>query len=103
MTQKTQPTPLTPSQIDREIKQIANGWSLNGIGMLEKTYVSKGFLESIALVNAIALLAESSQHHPDLLILWNKVTVKLTTHDAGGISQKDFDLALKIDQLPIIR
>jgi 4a-hydroxytetrahydrobiopterin dehydratase len=51
-------------------------------------------------VMAAGLLAEATQHHPDITIKWNKVTLALTTHDAGGLSEKDFDLAKQINALP---
>jgi len=52
-------------------------------------------------VNAVAALAEQAWHHPDIDIRWNKVTLTLTTHDAGGLTQKDFDLARQLDQLSL--
>jgi 4a-hydroxytetrahydrobiopterin dehydratase len=48
----------------------------------------------------VGVLAEAAQHHPDITIKWNRVTLSLTTHDAGGISEKDFNLAKQIDALP---
>jgi len=50
-------------------------------------------------VNWIAVLAERAQHHPDIIIRWNKVSLSLVTHDAGGITTHDFDLAQQIEQL----
>jgi len=50
-------------------------------------------------VNAVARLAEQAGHHPDIDIRYNKVTLSLTTHDEGGLTEKDFDLAMKADQL----
>ena len=50
-------------------------------------------------VNAVAVLAEQAQHHPDLDVRWNKVTLALTTHDAGGLTEKDFALARQCDAL----
>ena len=52
-------------------------------------------------VDAVALLAEQAWHHPDIDIRWNKVTLTLTTHDAGGLTEKDFDLARKFDGLSL--
>jgi 4a-hydroxytetrahydrobiopterin dehydratase len=68
-------------------------------GSIQRTYKFNDFLESIAFVSKVADLAESRQHHPDILIRYNKVTLTLSTHDAGGITEKDFDLATASDAL----
>lgn len=59
----------------------------------------KDFAAALKFVNAVARLAEKAQHHPDIDIRWNRVHLELTTHDAGGLSEKDFALARKIDLL----
>ncbi len=66
---------------------------------IQRTYQFASFIESMAFVNKVAEAAESDQHHPDILIRYNKVTLTLSTHDAGGISKKDFALAKKIDAM----
>ena len=53
----------------------------------------------MGFVQAVAELAEAAQHHPDILIRWNKVTLTLSTHDAGGLTERDFLLAKSIDRL----
>ena len=68
---------------------------------ITRTYQFKDFLESMKFVNAVAALAEKRQHHPDVLIRWNKVTLSLSTHDSGGITQKDFDLAGECEQIRV--
>jgi len=92
---------LTPSQLDQEIKQVS-GWHLNANGEIEKTFTLTGFPQSLLFVQSVGLLAESKNHHPDILIQWNKVRLALTTHDVGGLSSKDFELAKMINALPII-
>jgi 4a-hydroxytetrahydrobiopterin dehydratase len=92
---------LTPNQIDIELKQIAD-WKLNAAGEIEKNFTFTGFPQSLMFVQAVGLLAESKNHHPDILIQWNKVRLALTTHDAGGLSSKDFELAKMINALPVI-
>jgi 4a-hydroxytetrahydrobiopterin dehydratase len=72
------------------------GWRVEGTE-LAKTYKFKNFVEAVDFVNAIAKLAEASNHHPDLLVRWGEVTVRITTHSAGGITEKDFALASTID------
>jgi len=64
---------------------------------ITRTYVFKDFPAAIRFVNKIAGLAESAWHHPDIDIRWNKVTLRLTTHDQGGLTGKDFKLARQFD------
>lgn len=92
---------LTPSQVEMELKQLPD-WKINSNGEIEKTFTLTGFPQSMMFVQAVGLLAESKNHHPDILIQWNKVKLALTTHDAGGLSPKDFELAKMINALPII-
>ncbi|NET53697.1 MAG: 4a-hydroxytetrahydrobiopterin dehydratase [Merismopedia sp. SIO2A8] len=88
---------LSSTEIEERAKQL-EGWSVEG-KKLELTFTFPGFVEAIAFVNKIVEPAEAVQHHPDLAISYNKVTVSLTTHDAGGLSTKDFDLAQTISKL----
>ena len=74
------------------------GWSYQG-KELHKKYTFKSFLPGIEFVNKIAEAAESAGHHPDITINYNVVGISLSTHSEGGITQKDFDLASKIDQV----
>ena len=69
--------------------------------MISRTFQFKDFPGAMKFVNAVAALAEQAWHHPDIDIRWNKVTLTLTTHDAGGLTQKDFDLARQLDQLSL--
>ena len=66
-------------------------------GEIQRTFQFKDFVQSMAFVNRIAELAEQAQHHPDILIRYNKVTLTMSTHDEGGITEKDFELAAKAD------
>ena len=92
---------LTPTQIEMASKD-APDWKINSSGQIEKTFSVTGFPQSLLFVNAVGLLAESKNHHPDILIQWNKVRLSLSTHDAGGLTSKDFELAKMINQLPLI-
>jgi 4a-hydroxytetrahydrobiopterin dehydratase len=88
---------------DRQVKaRLAKtkGWTLNNAGEITKTYTFSGFPQSLMFTTAVGVLAEAAQHHPDITIKWNKVTLALTTHDADGLSDKDFDLAKQVDALP---
>jgi len=66
---------------------------------IHRTFAFDGFLESIAFVNLIARKAQKANHHPDIEICFNKVTLKLTTHDEGGLTGKDFALARQCDEV----
>jgi 4a-hydroxytetrahydrobiopterin dehydratase len=66
---------------------------------LTRTYEFKDFRSAIRFVTAVARLAEKAWHHPDMDIRWNKVTLTLATHDAGGLTEKDFDLAKQFDRI----
>ncbi len=71
-------------------------WAETG-GQIHRTFQFKDFVEAMKFVHKVAEQAELDQHHPDILIRWNKVTLTLSTHDAGGITGKDFALAAKAD------
>ncbi len=89
------PVKLTETEVEEKLRALPD-WSESG-GVIQRTYQFKDFLQSMKFVNAVAALAENRQHHPDILVRWNKVTLTLSTHDAGGITQKDFDLAKECD------
>jgi 4a-hydroxytetrahydrobiopterin dehydratase len=69
--------------------------------VISHAFEFKDFPAAVKFVDAVAGLAEQAWHHPDIDIRWNKVTLTLTTHDAGGLTQKDFDLARHFDQLSL--
>lgn len=71
-------------------------WSLQD-GRIQRVYEFPDFVAAMVFVNAIALHAEAVQHHPDIDIRWNRVTLTLTTHDAGGLTLKDFEVARQAD------
>ncbi|SRR5579884_2951743 len=91
-------TRLSDEEVAGRLAKLS-GWELVG-GELRKTYVLKDFSQAMLFVGGVALLAEAAGHHPDLTIRWNKVTLALTTHDAGGLTDNDFRLAEQIDALP---
>ena len=86
----------TPPQIKTALVSVPD-WLKRG-KTITRTFVFKDFPAAIKFVNAVARLAEKAWHHPDIDIRWNKVTLTLTTHDAGGLTEKDFALAHKCDQ-----
>ncbi len=88
---------LSEAQIAEGLKAHPAWVELNG--EIQRTFDFEDFLGSMKFVNSVAQYAEQSQHHPDVLIRYNKVTLSVSTHDAGGITQKDFDLADATDAL----
>ena len=87
---------LTAKQIGLYLKAGPN-WSKRG-QIISRTFKFEGFMGSINFVGRIAKKAEKATHHPDINIRWNKVTLTLTTHDEGGLTEKDFSLARQFDE-----
>jgi len=73
------------------------GWEISA-GELVRTYKFADFVAALGFVNRVGQLAEKAGHHPDIDIRYNKVRLALVTHDAGGLTSKDFDLAAQADQ-----
>ena len=88
---------LTAKQVSLHLKAVPD-WSKRARTIL-RTFEFKGFLEGIDFVNRVARKAQKANHHPDIDIHFNKVTLKLTTHDEGGITEKDFSLARQCDEV----
>jgi 4a-hydroxytetrahydrobiopterin dehydratase len=86
---------LSDLEIQRALGGLA-GWSRRG-DVLVKTYVFDRFADGIAFVGRVARVADEMDHHPDIDIRYTKVTMSLSTHDAGGITQSDLTLAQKIE------
>ncbi|MEG4312007.1 MULTISPECIES: 4a-hydroxytetrahydrobiopterin dehydratase [unclassified Microcoleus] len=88
---------LNNTEIQERVSQLS-GWTVEG-KQLRSTRIFKDFIEAIAFVNKLVAPSEAAGHHPDIEISYNKVTVNLTTHDAGGLTEKDFALAQEISAL----
>jgi 4a-hydroxytetrahydrobiopterin dehydratase len=89
---------LTPEQVATELAATP-GWVVSD-GQLTRTVTRKDFRDALLYVNAIGYLAEQANHHPDIAIIsWNKVTLHLVNHSAGGLTAKDFALARQISEL----
>jgi 4a-hydroxytetrahydrobiopterin dehydratase len=71
--------------------------------LIRRVYKTDGWPTTLMLVNAIGFLAEAAYHHPDLSVTWGRITVKLSTHSAGGITDKDFELARRIEDVALWR
>ena len=86
---------LSEGEVKAALAQLP-GWALEG-GMLAKTYKHSTFPEAIVFVNAVAHLAELANHHPDVDIRYSNITLRLVTHDSGGITAKDVALAKEVE------
>lgn len=87
---------LSATRIKTALASVPD-WKRRG-STITRTFQFKDFPAAIKFVNQVARLAEKAWHHPDIDIRWNKVTLTLTTHDAGGLTEKDFQLARQFDQ-----
>ena len=90
-------TKLTNAEISAQLEGIS-GWTVEN-EKLHKEFQFDSFVEAFGFMASVALIAESMNHHPEWFNVYNRVTVDLATHDAGGISALDFELAKKIDAL----
>ena len=88
---------INESIIKKEL-QLLNNWSYMD-NAIEKNYSFKNFAEALAFINKVGVIAEKMNHHPELFNVYSKVKLRLTTHDAHGITQKDFDLAAAVDAI----
>jgi 4a-hydroxytetrahydrobiopterin dehydratase len=88
---------LTDDQITAELAE-SEGWALEQ-GEITRTFERRDFKDAMLLVGAVAFLAEEVNHHPDIDVRWNKVTLTLSTHSAGGLTAADFALARRISAL----
>ena len=90
-------TKLTQQQITQHLAQLS-GWQQSG-DEIAKTYNFKNYYETMAFVNATAWVSHREDHHPDLEVGYNKCKVRYSTHSVGGLSEKDFECAGKIEAL----
>ena len=88
---------LTAAELQQTLPTLAS-WSLVN-GKLHKAFQFASFIEAFGFMTKVALVAEAMNHHPEWSNVYNRVTIDLTTHDAGGISARDFELAAKMDSL----
>jgi len=90
-------SPFSPEQAEQMLREVRD-WTLEGAG-IKREFQFKDFREAMAFVNKVADIAEGQGHHPDIFISYKTVRLVLTTHKIGGLSQNDFIVAAKIDQL----
>ena len=91
--------PLFRSLSDAQLGELP-GWFYQD-GWIRRNYKTDGWPTTLMLVNAVGFVAEAADHHPDLSVTWGRITVKLATHSAGGITDKDFELARKIEEVAL--
>jgi 4a-hydroxytetrahydrobiopterin dehydratase len=88
---------LSPSEVESRLAELP-GWSRSGEA-IEKQFKRGGFVGSVEFASSLVEPAEGMNHHPDLAISWDTVTVTISTHSEGGLTAADFELAAKIDAL----
>jgi len=89
---------LSKNEIQINLKLLNSNWKLVD-NKIQREFNFKDFLSAFNFIKEIADLAENLNHHPDIFNSYNKVIISLTTHDLGGVSKKDFKLAMEIDNL----
>ena len=88
---------IDPSNLDNFAKKVPE-WEIEGES-ISRTFEFDEFMDAIEFVNSVAEISEEAQHHPDIDIRFNTVTLVLTTHDLGGLTKSDFDVAGRVDNL----
>ncbi|MFS8829565.1 4a-hydroxytetrahydrobiopterin dehydratase [Synechococcus sp. R8-2] len=93
----SRPVKLSEAEIQAKLENLP-GWSLQD-GKLHRQFQFRSFVEAFGWMSSVALVAESMGHHPEWTNVYNRVRVHLTTHDAGGITELDFTLAQRMNEL----
>jgi len=91
--------PLEKEEIEQYQKQLKNEWEVVDHKKIRQTYSFKDFKEALNFANKVGEIAEEEQHHPDLHVYYGKVVIELATHAIGGLSENDFILAAKIENI----
>ena len=91
--------PLGLAEIEQFKQELQSGWQVLDNKKLQREFVFKDFLHAMAFVDAVADIAESEDHHPDIHVYYNKVILELATHAIKGLSENDFIVAAQIDEL----
>jgi 4a-hydroxytetrahydrobiopterin dehydratase len=90
---------LSGKAIEELLSKLAEGWSVVQEHHLTKTYAFSDFARALAFVNRVGAVAEAEGHHPDVFLSWGRVRLDIWTHKANGLTESDFILAAKADQL----
>ena len=91
--------PLDNETINTLLKHLSTDWQVKNNSKLSREFLFESYKRAMAFVQEIAPIAEKENHHPDICIYYTKVVVELTTHDVGGLSDNDFIMAAKIEDL----
>ncbi|MBV6415976.1 MAG: putative pterin-4-alpha-carbinolamine dehydratase [Steroidobacteraceae bacterium] len=98
----TAPRALARAEAERLMASLHGGWQLAADGRsIRREFAFRDFFHTMSFVNALAHIANVEDHHPDLAVGYSYCRVTFTTHSAGGLTGKDFDLALKADRIPL--
>jgi len=90
---------LPEAEIEKALLAVPD-WHREGDALV-RTFALGNFVEAVEFVNEVTEIAEEANHHPDVDIRWNKVTLRLSTHSKGGLTRTDFDLAARVDGLSL--
>jgi|JI10StandDraft_1071094.scaffolds.fasta_scaffold1049653_2 4a-hydroxytetrahydrobiopterin dehydratase len=90
---------LSATAVQDRLQQV-NSWLICN-NAIEKKYVFKSFKEAMVFINKVAVIADEMNHHPEWINVYNKLTIRLSTHDVSGITDKDFQLASAIDAITV--
>lgn len=90
---------LTHAKAEKYLLELGGAWGLNDKGHIYKTYTFKNFMEAMNFANQVAEIAEKEGHHPDLKISWGACQIEIWTHKIEGLTESDFILAAKIENL----
>ena len=91
--------PLKGQALAELLKKLGNDWEVINEHHLEKEFTFKNFREALAFTNRVGALAEEQGHHPDIYLAWGRVKITIWTHKIDGLTESDFIMAAKIDQL----
>lgn len=91
--------PLKGDELNKVYQELGSGWKVVNEHHLEKEYLFHNFVQALAFTNAVGAIAEEEGHHPDIHLSWGKVKIVLWTHKIDGLTESDFILAAKCDEL----
>lgn len=91
--------PLNKDKVQKFLAELKTPWEVLENRKIKKQFIFKDFKKSMEFVNQVAKVAEEQQHHPDIYIFYSKVTIELWTHSIGGLSENDFIMAGKIENI----
>lgn len=89
---------LDSTEIHEKMQNLT-GWTLENDKKIIKEFIFKNFIEALAFTNKVGEIAEEEKHHPDIYLTYGKVVIQQETHEGDGLTEKDFNLAEKIDQI----